>query len=96
MSAQVMQAREEPLNSRKRRLKSTHRKCLRIQYPRNVNCLFGSRRARLLLSWCCIRSSGTAARLEGQKRFSAHFFPRNAIVLMLNFAKVGPFLSTLS
>ena len=35
------------------------------------------------------RGSGTSAKLEGQERFSSHFFPCNALGLMLNFAKVG-------
>ena len=35
------------------------------------------------------RGSGTSATLEGQERYSAKFFPCNATVLTLNFAKFG-------
>ena len=35
------------------------------------------------------RGLGTSAKLEGQERFSAHFFPCNDIGLLFNFVKVG-------
>ena len=35
------------------------------------------------------KGSGTSTKLERQERFSGHFFPCNAIGLMLNFAEVG-------
>ena len=35
------------------------------------------------------RGAGSVPKLEGQERFFAHFYPCNALGLMLNFAKVG-------